>query len=88
MAGAWNLPCVPHVACSSLGIVGLAANLHLIGSTSNSLFLSYDAYQSSIRKELVDEPIEAVDGYVTIPNKPGLGIEMNEKMVQKYCLLN
>ena len=87
MASAWNMPCVPHVACSSLGIVNLAANLHLNGSISNSLFLSYDAYQSPIRKELVDEPIEAVDGHVTIPDKPGLGVEMDEQAVGKYCLL-
>ena len=86
MASAWGLSCVPHVACSSLGIVNLAANLHLIGSISNSLYLSYDAYPSPIRPELVNEPIEAVDGYVTIPDRLGLGVDLDERIVEKYSL--
>ena len=86
MASAWGLSCVPHVACSSLGIVNLAANLHLIGSISNSPYVSYDAYPSPIRGELVEEPIDAVNGYVTIPDRPGLGVQMNERAVEQYLL--
>jgi L-alanine-DL-glutamate epimerase-like enolase superfamily enzyme len=38
-----------------------------------------------MRAELVSEPIEAVhDGYLSIPNTPGLGITVNESALEKY----
>jgi L-alanine-DL-glutamate epimerase-like enolase superfamily enzyme len=33
---------------------------------------------------LVSEPFEQHGGWIAIPEKPGLGIEVNETVVQKY----
>ena len=30
--------------------------------------------------------VEVKDGYVTVPRKPGLGIEVDEKLVRKYAV--
>ena len=32
------------------------------------------------------DPFKVIDGHVQIPNKPGIGIEWNEKLVNKYCI--
>jgi L-alanine-DL-glutamate epimerase-like enolase superfamily enzyme len=35
---------------------------------------------------LVEQPIVAEDGYVTIPDTPGLGVQMDEKAMARYLL--
>jgi L-alanine-DL-glutamate epimerase-like enolase superfamily enzyme len=86
MASAYNLPCVPHIACSSVAGIGFAANLQVIGSLDNALYVEYDAYDSPIRDELFQEPIRAEKGTVKMPEKPGLGLELNRKAVIKYAM--
>ena len=41
-----------------------------------------------LRHDLVKEPIEIfADGYMAVPpNKPGLGIELDDKILQKYAM--
>jgi len=36
--------------------------------------------------DLLKEPIETEDGYVSILEKPGLSIELNEDVLNKYEL--
>lgn len=84
MASAWNVPCVPHIACSSVAGVGLAANLAVICAIDNARYIEYDAYDSPIRDALFKEPIKAVNGIVTVPERPGLGLELDPKAVTKY----
>jgi L-alanine-DL-glutamate epimerase-like enolase superfamily enzyme len=36
------------------------------------------------RRELVDEPMRLVDGYLELPTKPGLGIDLNIEAFAKY----
>ena len=85
IATLWSVPCVPHVSCSTVPAFALAANLHLIGSIPNHLFLEYPAYSTPLREEFLVEPILAKGGYVDIPDKPGLGLEINEKALAKYA---
>jgi L-alanine-DL-glutamate epimerase-like enolase superfamily enzyme len=35
--------------------------------------------------ELVHEPFEVVDGQLEIPDRPGLGITVNEEFVRRYA---
>jgi len=86
MASAYNIPCVPHIACSSVSGIGFAANLHVIGSLDNALYVEYDAYDSPIRDELFEEPIRAEKGMVKMPEKSGLGLELDRKALAKYAM--
>ena len=36
--------------------------------------------------DLIVEPIEIADGYASVPDKPGLGVELDEAAVAKYCV--
>jgi len=81
MAHRRNLPCVPHAW--STGII-VAASLQLIAAIPNALFLEYCTWDSPLRWELVDEQFPLHDGRVAIPDKPGLGIELNEEIIERY----
>lgn len=72
-----------------LGPIALAACLQLDGICQNaviqeqSLGIHYNQ-QNDLLDYLVDPRVfEYVDGYVTIPDSPGLGIEINEEYVRE-----
>ena len=84
LASAYNLPVIPHVFSSG---VSLVANMHFIASISNSHLLEFDRNPYPLRDDLISEKVTVdFDGYVNIPEKPGLGIELNEKVVKKYLV--
>jgi L-alanine-DL-glutamate epimerase-like enolase superfamily enzyme len=81
MAHDANRPCVPHAFRTG---VLVAACLHLIAAIPNSLFLEFSVTESPLRREILTEPFRVVGGRVAVPQKPGLGIEINEATVKKY----
>ncbi|MGE5583563.1 MAG: mandelate racemase/muconate lactonizing enzyme family protein [Bacillota bacterium] len=81
LAQAHHLTVVPH--CWSSGIVE-AASMHLIASIPNGCLLEYCKAETPIRQEISEE-IQVKDGYAEVPQKPGLGIEINEDAIQKYA---
>ena len=36
--------------------------------------------------DILLDPFKVINGQVQIPNRPGIGIEWNEKVVNKYCI--
>jgi len=81
LAAANHLTVVPHAWSS--GIV-IAASLHIIASIPNSCLLEYLIWDNPIRKEMLVEDILVKDGYATLPEGPGLGIEINDQAIEKY----
>ena len=41
-----------------------------------------------VRDCMLKEPIVAKNGFVKIPDKPGLGVEVNEEALKKYVACN
>ncbi len=76
MADAHYMTVAPHNPC---GPIATAVNVHFAASTHNFLILEYHPDDTSPRRDLVDEPMKLVDGYLEIPEKPGLGIDLNEE---------
>ncbi len=80
----------PHVWASA---VGQAASLQLIAAiplANHSLFprdilLEFDTSSHPFRNELTSYPLRQKDGWVEIPQKPGLGIEVNRSILEKYA---
>lgn len=63
-----------------------AASLHWL-STCSDAFLFEDCVEDSpIRNELCHERIQAVDGYAQVPDGPGLGVTLNEDVVQRFLV--
>ena len=71
----------PHLYCGP--IVG-AANIQISTCSPNFLILEGIKDWKGFSSEIIKDPIEWRDGYVIPPTKPGLGIELNEKIADKY----
>ncbi|MGA0796189.1 MAG: mandelate racemase/muconate lactonizing enzyme family protein [Quisquiliibacterium sp.] len=90
LAHAHGVQVNPHVWGSA---VAQAASLQLIAAiptTHHSLFaqqpvLEYDQSAHPFRRQLVAQPIEMIDGWVQIPDRPGLGIEITRDLLQAYA---
>ncbi len=73
---------IPH--CWKTGI-SIAANLHFLAAIDNAPYLEFALPPDSpLRYDLLKRDFRVRDGYVDVPKGPGLGIELNEKTVQKY----
>jgi L-alanine-DL-glutamate epimerase-like enolase superfamily enzyme len=82
IANAWNMPVVPHAYASAVPIV---AGLHLVGSAPNASLMELDQTPNPLISELFTERFDIdADGYVAIPTKPGLGVELNEEAIRRY----
>jgi len=76
-----GIDCVPHAWLTDLL---KAASLHLNAYLMDSLFLEYNVSSASLLNNLCIEPIHMVDGYITVPEAPGLGVEVDEVTVAKF----
>ncbi len=82
LAYAAGLPCVPHVYSTA---VSIAANLHFMTSLPNCYLLEFDQNPNALRTELLTEPIEPdADAVVTVPERPGLGIRLDQTTLRRY----
>ncbi len=60
-----------------------AASLHWL-STCRDAFLFEDCVEDTpLRHELTHERVQAVDGWIDVPDGPGLGVTINEDFVRK-----
>lgn len=66
------------------GPVANAATLNIAACCPNFSILEIMYSDVDYRKDLTDEHLEYKDGYITIPDKPGLGIEINEEECLKH----
>lgn len=84
MASAWNLTCVPHIACSSGTGIALAAGLHLILACENAPLVEVDAYGGPGWDGLLEEPLVVKDGYLEVLDRPGLGVQLAEDAYTRF----
>jgi len=77
---------VPHCWKSAIGI---AASVHLsaISPTCSLIeFLPKELAESQLRKDLVIDEHEVIDGKIALPTKPGLGIDINENKLNEFLI--
>lgn len=66
--------------------VTVAASLHWL-STCRDAFLFEDCVEDSpLRHELTVEKVQAEDGWITVPDRPGLGVTLNEDFVKSTLI--
>ena len=84
MAGERGRRIVPH--CWKTGI-GIAASAHLAAVTPHCPYIEFlpaRLCDSLLRKELVDDELEITNGVIALPEKPGLGIELNVDALKRF----
>lgn len=89
LAQAHSIQCVPHAWGTA---IGLAATMHYLASlpfTPPCLvpvppMLEYEQTFNPFRDELSSTDLTHKGGFVTVPNGPGLGIEINRDVLERY----
>jgi len=67
--------------------ITVAACLHWL-STCRDAFIFEDCVDASpMRHNLCHEKIQAKDGFITVPDGPGLGVTLDEEFVKKYLVV-
>jgi L-alanine-DL-glutamate epimerase-like enolase superfamily enzyme len=67
------------------GVVLLVSSLHFAAATPNALVLEWDQNQNAVRDELLKEPLKLEsDSTIKLPDRPGLGIELDWAAVDRY----
>ena len=72
MAEAFNLPIVNHLAPE--------ISIHLVAAAPNGLTVEYMPWSAKLWKE-VPQPVK---GELTVPNKPGLGLEFDTEALKRW----
>ena len=71
----------PH---SLAGGIGLIASAHLLTASQNPGLLEIDANDNPLRTELVDSFPVISEGFITLTDKPGLGVEPDLDALKEY----
>ena len=78
IAEVFNAQMAPHLYA---GPIEWAANIQLAVSIPNILIL--ETIETNFHDELIKSSIQVDDGYITAPQGPGLGIEVNEDLARQ-----
>jgi len=79
-----GLTIVPHLWKTGISI---AAAAHLAATTPNCAFIEFlpdELCESSLRRELVSNELQMVNGEIPIPRRPGLGIDINRDALEAF----
>ena len=79
----------PHVWGSAIAQAASLQLLAAVPEAHHSLFalepiLEYDRSTHPFRQHLITRPIQQVQGWVEIPSGPGLGVEVDRAVLEKY----
>ena len=64
--------------------INIAASLHFLAAVPEAFLLEYCVEDSALLHELTNETFTLEDGFVSVPQQPGLGVTINEDAVTKY----
>ena len=84
LASTFNIPVIPHCFSSALSYAG---NLQFAAAISNCDLIEFDQNINPLRDEIVENPIKVENGYITLSERPGLGVEINQRALDKYRIL-
>jgi galactonate dehydratase len=77
-----NANLAPH---NAQGPVCTMACLQIDASTPNVLIQeTFEDFGTPLAALITEQPVEIVDGYLEIPDRPGLGIELKEEVMAEY----
>ncbi len=81
LASAFQIRLAPHLWG---GAPAFAAGLHLAAAASTGFILEYSLGANPMLHELVAEDFAVEDGTIAIPDRPGLGVTVDEDFVARY----
>jgi len=76
-----HLPVVNHSFKTG---INLAASLHFVATSPTGFILEYPITPSPLRDQLTQEKFPVLNGRVTLPEAPGLGVTLDEEVLNRY----
>jgi L-alanine-DL-glutamate epimerase-like enolase superfamily enzyme len=73
--------CVNHSYKTGINI---AASLHFVAALPNTHYFEYCVEQGALRQKLTRQRFPVVDGAIRVPEEPGLGVELDETIIDHY----
>jgi len=84
LADTYYVPVAMHNVASPVGTV---ASAHVATAVPNALAVEYHSYQLDWWADLLDAPDPIIeDGYLTVPEDPGLGIDLDLDAVEAHLV--
>jgi len=80
MAEAYHVGVIPH---NPLSPISTAACVQIDACIPNFTLQEYTGEDAPPKRDLVVEPLKLDGGYLIVPEKPGIGIELNFEVVEK-----
>jgi L-alanine-DL-glutamate epimerase-like enolase superfamily enzyme len=81
MARAYGVRFATHSWSDAVAIV---ANAHVVSAHDHGITVEIDRTSNPFVDDLLVEPLEVHDGRLSLSNAPGLGVELNDEVVQEY----
>jgi L-alanine-DL-glutamate epimerase-like enolase superfamily enzyme len=66
--------------------INSAASLHFLCAIPNALVMEYCVEPSEISRHLAKTPVRIADGFAHLPDAPGIGVEPNMDVIEKYLV--
>lgn len=83
LGSVYNKLFVPH---QTQPTIGTAATLHVVAATANATRPQEYTGRNPYLDDIFEEPLILDDGYIHIPKKPGLGLEIDEEKMMKLAV--
>lgn len=83
IASAWNLRLAPHLWT---GALAFAAGVHVAAASPAGWILEYSLGANPLLHELAHEKFTVVDGQLEIPDRPGLGVTIDEGFAERFTV--
>jgi L-alanine-DL-glutamate epimerase-like enolase superfamily enzyme len=78
-----GLPVINHNFTTDINV---AASLHFLASVPNAFIMEYCVEPSEISRSLAKNPIPITEGHAAVPEEPGLGVEPDPAIIEKYLV--
>ena len=82
MAEPYYITVSPHNYNSTT--IGLAATLHVSACIPNFLITEYFVNFERRGHEIALQPFQVEEGYIALPDTPGLGMELRQELLERY----
>jgi len=83
MADVYDIPVAPH---NMYGPVATMASVQACACMPNFMILEFQLGDVPWRDDILDEPIPIEDGSIKVPDRPGIGVEINKEELYKHLV--
>ncbi len=83
LAADFNVRLAPHTWSDAVAVM---ANAHVIAALQNGVTVEVDQTGNPFIDDLLTQPLQIKDGLLSLPDAPGLGIELDAKVISQLTM--